>query len=569
MLSFLVPLKKYSIRVIFWLIAIVLGFLQGWAYPYTMNPDGMSYLDVGEAYLQGQWNVAINAYWSPLYSWILGLAISIVKPSAYWEFPLVRLVNLLIYLLSLLCFEFFLNELILYYQEKIYPPSASAKVFLKIPKWIFLVLGYTLFIWCSLNFIRAISIVTPDMCIAAFICLASGMVLRLTRQPENWLNFILLGLVLGLGYLAKSVMFPLAFVFLLVGLFSLGNLRQALPKILVSVLVFTIIISPFVGAISLAKGRLTIGDSGKLNHAWLTYEIPRLPPWGDEKSATIDYKHPPKKIFDNPPVYEYGTVVGGSYPYWYDPSYWHEGLKSKLNLVKQIKASANLLYFYQELFYFRILIWVYLIFVYVGNRFRFILKDLTESWRLLIPALAGLGIYLLVGYAEMRYIAPFILLLFSGVFLSIRLPNSQQSKKWLAGMTIATLIIVGGLFSIQGAENFVKGIKITRNVEWQITENLNQLGIQTGDKVAIIKTPEASFPYWARLGRFKIVAELSNAKGFWATDAATKSEIYKVIEKTGAKAIIQVRGSNATPPPPLIGWQRIAGIDCYVYVLPK
>src|SRR6185369_13250535 len=47
-------------------VAAVLGALQAWDRRYAMNPDGISYLDVADAYLRGDWAVAVNGYWSPL-----------------------------------------------------------------------------------------------------------------------------------------------------------------------------------------------------------------------------------------------------------------------------------------------------------------------------------------------------------------------------------------------------------------------------------------------------------------------------------------------------------------------
>ena len=34
-----------------------------------MISDGVSYLDIGDAYFRGDWKAAVNAYWSPVYSW--------------------------------------------------------------------------------------------------------------------------------------------------------------------------------------------------------------------------------------------------------------------------------------------------------------------------------------------------------------------------------------------------------------------------------------------------------------------------------------------------------------------
>jgi len=88
--------KRYPVKLIFGLIAVLLGALQAWANRYNLaTNDAIAYLDIGDAYLQGEWNVAIAGYWSPLYSWLLGLTMAVLKPSTYWEFPVVKLVNFL------------------------------------------------------------------------------------------------------------------------------------------------------------------------------------------------------------------------------------------------------------------------------------------------------------------------------------------------------------------------------------------------------------------------------------------------------------------------------------------
>jgi hypothetical protein len=40
-------------------------------YRFDLGPDGISYLSVSQQYLHGYWSEAINAYWSPLYSWLI------------------------------------------------------------------------------------------------------------------------------------------------------------------------------------------------------------------------------------------------------------------------------------------------------------------------------------------------------------------------------------------------------------------------------------------------------------------------------------------------------------------
>ena len=89
-------LSPRRLRIFFWSLALVLGASQAWATRFTMNPDGISYLDMGDAYWRGDWHMAINAYFSPLYSWILGFFMKVLRPSPYWEYPLAHLVNFLI-----------------------------------------------------------------------------------------------------------------------------------------------------------------------------------------------------------------------------------------------------------------------------------------------------------------------------------------------------------------------------------------------------------------------------------------------------------------------------------------
>ena len=97
------------LRIICWVIVLGLGATEAWAARATMFPDGVSYLDIGDAYWRGDWHNAINAYWSPLYPWITGLFLRVFKPSPDWEFPLVHLINFFIYIVALTCFEFFLR----------------------------------------------------------------------------------------------------------------------------------------------------------------------------------------------------------------------------------------------------------------------------------------------------------------------------------------------------------------------------------------------------------------------------------------------------------------------------
>jgi hypothetical protein len=90
-----------------WAICLLCAGIYAWADRHAMNPDGMSYVDMAsESLRSGPWNL-INGYGSPLYPTLLSLAFAILRPCPSAEFPVVHLVNFLIFGVVLICFRFF------------------------------------------------------------------------------------------------------------------------------------------------------------------------------------------------------------------------------------------------------------------------------------------------------------------------------------------------------------------------------------------------------------------------------------------------------------------------------
>lgn len=563
--------KVRRITVLFYLVAIALGAFQAWDTRHSMNSDGISYLDMGDAYFRGDWDMAVNAYWSPFYSWLLGLAMYIFNPSPYWEFSVVHLVNFLIYIFALLCFHYFLMQLINYHKHRL--AKFSENKYANFPEWIVIALGYSLFIWTSLGLIT-VTIVTPDMCVAAFVFLASGILLRIRIGSISWLTFAILGVVLGFSYLAKAIMFPLSFIFLLVCFFLVGGFRKAVPYTLIALIAFILVAGPFIVALSNSKGHLTYGDSGKLNYAWYVNSVPQWVHWQGEPPGSGIPEHPTRKIFDKPAIYEFGTPKGGTYPPWYDPSYWHEGIKIHFDLAEQLRVIKKIT---RECFdiLFKLqpsLIIGCLILYYLSRRRWLCLKDLAEQWSLLIPPVAVMGIYSLV-HVERRFLGSFIVLLWMGVFSGIRLPKPEGSKSllsFIAGL-MAIVIMIGAVYPpLRSAYNLIKtkSINSAPNVSWQFADALSQMGIRAGDKVASVGWPGSY--YWARLARVKIVADipLHEKYIFLKADRSVKSQVYKAFSGTEAKIIVINEPEGLQHYDFLEEWKQIDGTSLYVYVLP-
>ncbi len=178
-----------------WLIALLLGFLQAWARRHEsadglgyMGPDGISYLDIGDAYMRGDWYVAVNAMWSPFYSWLTGLWLHLLQPASFWEFTAVRLLNFVIYVFALFSFAYFLRAL--RRDREIRITDAG------LPEWSWLIFGYTIFIWTSL-FMNRVSRTSPDLLLAALVFLACGLLLRIRTGASRRLLFVMLGIRAG------------------------------------------------------------------------------------------------------------------------------------------------------------------------------------------------------------------------------------------------------------------------------------------------------------------------------------------------------------------------------------
>ena len=179
----------------------------------TLVDDTVNYLDMGDHIWRGQWSMAINGIWNPLYAVILGVANGVFRPSPYWEYPLVHLVLFFVFVFTLWCFDFFLRELMSLRKDG---ESADG---LSIPVWVWFTIGYSLFLWSSLQLI-GVRETNPDMLVAAFFYLACGLLVRVRRGAAGWPSYLSLGLALGLGYLTKSIMFPVSVICLGVALMT-------------------------------------------------------------------------------------------------------------------------------------------------------------------------------------------------------------------------------------------------------------------------------------------------------------------------------------------------------------
>jgi len=516
-----------------------------------MNDDGISYLDMALAYFRGDWKMAINAYWSPLYSWLVGLPLAIFRPSPQYESSVVQMVNLAIYLVSLVCFEFFMRAF-LRWQKVVGFDDAGEPL----PQWCWWMLGYTLFFYSSLSLI-GVNLVTPDLCVAALVYLAAGILLRIRGGEAHWLLFAVLGVVLGISYLTKAVMFPLAFVFLAASLWAAGSFRRGVLRALLATIVFLLMGAPFIAAISKQKGRLTYGDTGRIAYAVFVTE-------GLEGQP----KHPLRKLRDAPAVFEFAAPIGGTYPPWYDNSYWLDGFAPRFRLDGELRVLRQSAERYFELLagHREFLVGFLALFLFMPRKNSFVHRVIREShyW---LPAAAAFVLYALV-HVEPRFLGAFLVLLWMALFSGLRLPQSPESRRWVRCITIAVVLTMGArLTKTAAAYDAVHILRPAPNLDGQVAKDLHRLGIAPGDQVAVIGHPTRS-DYWAHLARLKIVAEVpaKDVPLFWAAGTDVQAQILEMFAQSGAKAVV----TDALPADPSSlppDWEKLGNTGYFVRVV--
>jgi hypothetical protein len=570
------------LRALSLLLAAFLGALDSWTGRNALNPMGVSYLDMGDAYFRGDWATAINGFWSPLYSLPLGLAMRLIRPSPEHEFPVVHLVNYLIYLGALFAFDFFLRELMRVYKEgntsrkeEKFDASGSATEAM-LPDWVWQSLGYTLFIWCTLGLITLVS-TSPDLLLSMFVYLALALLLRIRRRVDPFRSFFILGLVLGIGYLAKAPLLPISFGFLLVALIWFGKLRRSSRLLMAFALGFALTAGPFITALSISKARFTTGDSGKLNYLWHVNQVPFFH-WQGENPRYGVLVHPTRKIFDSPSIFEFGTPLNATYPPWYDPSYWYEGASPQFNLGQQLAALKVSARVYLELFTYKshlLILLGFLILVYQGGKKWF--GGLRKEWLLLVPSILAFAMYSVV-HVEARYLGPFIPSLWLGLFSSLRLPARESSQKLISYTIIPVVLIVMVTVTAKSTYTFYSSVrKVTRSApadgagqptQLQLSEALRNRGLKPGDGVGLLNFDPFWLPvtHWARLGRLRIIAEMPNGEAnlFFAMSDSRRREAIEAFAKAGARALI---AASVPPDKTLPGWERLGKTNYYVLQL--
>ena len=586
--------------VMFVLLAALFGFIDSWTRRYDVNSDALSYFEISDAFRAGDWRNAINTHWSPLYPGLLATGIALARPDPRQESTIAHLVTFGLYLTTIASFGFFMRELLQSLRKA--RMAANREALDTIPELCLVTIAWVLFLWSSLRLIQ-VATLSPDMFVATLLYFASGLLLRVRQGRASWGTFIVLGVVLGTGYLAKTVMFPIGCIFLGLAAFAAGRQRRALASSGLAAGIFLLLSCPLVIALSVQSGRLMIGSSGPWNYARFANGIGHPVHWqGGPVTGGIP-THPTRRLTDAPAVYEFAYPVPGTYPPFRDPMYWYEGIRPHFDLKGTLLTVGNSARLYVQLIggiptsrlpvFDQSVVLALFVLAYAGGRLRATARGLADQWTLLIPAVAGLTMYALV-YTEPRYIGAYVVLLLVGCFAGLRLRDSREMRRVAQAFALAIVAIWAAsaaygwrpaLRTIQDAA--FGGHDGQQHVPWEVATALRGKGL-AGLPTGYIGSSYRF--YWARLSHNRIVAEIrdlsiahspylvwinrrewaslpdapNDVELFWAGEAVMRERAYAAFRTAGARLLV----ADAPQLPRLPdGWETLGPTGLVIYQL--
>ncbi|MGO9119164.1 MAG: hypothetical protein ACLQPD_16350 [Desulfomonilaceae bacterium] len=511
-------------RIAFWIFGPLAAAILTYTTRYFINGDAMTYIEMGEALINGRFSALANLTYSPGYPVLLGLAQSILKTNPLNEIQSLKIVNFFCFLLAMSACDRLMTlarKELERFETTEQPP---------VPIWIFNALCYSMFLVASLALVR-LGLLNPDMLIFALVLLVAAVILRIRESPDAYSRYAALGLATGIGYLSKSFFLVFSPIFFLSAAACSASVRRALPRLLVAVLVTLIVSAPLIGALSDRLGRFTYGELGKHVYAF----------WIFGQGDPIY----PKVINEKPKTVLYRYDIQCTRPSGFDICYWYEGFRPvfNLNVHAPIIARNVVSVFLQAPWLLLIAIW-YIFQWRLGDIRIGPLRPTSIFIVLFTISIAGIAFYCLLN-VEPRYIASFLFLGFVALVMSVRYPEHKpRSRVLMLGSAIALTLFFMGLSAYSLVDQSCrslrsKGGKLSYKEAFleqiAVKDFLQKQGIVQGDEIAIIGSPPVN---WARMAGVKIVAEVPDIDQMLSASAEQRAASLAALRNEGVKSIV-------------------------------
>jgi len=393
-----------------------------------------------------------------------------------------------------------------------------------------------MFLVASLVMVR-IRLLNPDMLILAIVVLCAGILLRIREQPERFAWYAVLGAMCGVGYLVKSFFFTFAPVFFVMAGLCAASLKKAVLRVIVSVAVMLLVASPLIALLSHKAGRITYGELGKLAYAQFIS--------GEGEPFR------PQRLHNSPAVFLYRSGTPETRPSGYDIAYWQEGFRPRIDMTAHATLiAANVADFAGQVPWVALIVVWFALMGWAGAVRLGSLHPPSPFFLLMLPALAGIGFYLLV-HVETRYAGSFFFLAFVALVSSLRVRSGMFSVRFTSVGSWVLICFFCGLVVYSGIDQSVRGLwTIGEKLSYQdaflehikVKNRLVALGLGPGDEVAVIGAPPVN---WARMARVKVTAEAPDAETFFTSSTEARTDALDALGRAGVKAVVGKGGAFA------------------------
>ena len=556
-------------------VAVALGAFEGIFGRTFYSADAVSYLDVTRALHAGDWRTALSTYWGLGYPLLLSLWLPIFPSSAMGEWIGIHCLNLLILVVTFFSFYSVVVAAFACIGNPGEMEDDRAKRYL-------ILVSFPVFLTTEV-FIDSVSRVSPDMLVSCLVFAAVGTLLRLSRQPLMH-DAIILGALLGAGYIVKGVFLPLSFVFAGIEFALLSRKRKGWSLFAATLALMAALAIPYAMGMSWAFGHRTFGEVGGLNYAWRVNGLQGDIFWQGGPQGIGMPEHPPRQVMANPSVFLFDGPQQVTFPPWFNPPYFYYGYRHFFSMNNQIHAllsnsitvlkllrGQGVLYFLLIGLFLRWCRW---------RESRGWIAGLRCIWPMLAASLAGLSAYLAI-LVYPRYIASFVglFLLALCVLLVGRDAESLEAdvpRRLQTALLVLLLIacIAGPI--MKPRESYLDPVgHIERHEffwnsdQWKAGQYLILTGARPGEKVAAIA--DNFICSWAYIAHLKIVGQLGgetlspqpNDLGiFWHASQEKQRQILETLHGSGAQLVIAL---EKPPDATATGWEMVPGTGIWIF----
>lgn len=496
-------------------VALAIGLLDAWRYVhYQANPDGVSYIDLALAFTTDGPAALVNGYWSPLLPALLGLAYRIVPPTLDSMYAIAHVAGVLPFLVATWTYHRLLTAL----RTRLDDPNGPLAAALAGLGWV----SYLVFIVKGIG----LHLITPDMGVAAVAFWLAREALELGDAPWSGRRWIVAGLVLGVGYWWKAILFPVGAVWFVAAAAVALRRRDPWRGPVTGAAAYAAVSLVLIVPVSLDVGRPTFGETGRLNYLWYANVAPYvwercLPratgeaaaaPFGRIARDSVISEAPLTCAIDSP-------LANATMPLWDDPSRYYRDAHTRFDAPRQMQAVRNNVVMLQKelallgpvTFLMTAAFWL-AAFPAAASRAR---ARIARAWSGAVPmvalVVAPIGFYLIV-YVEFRHIAPFVAIAAAAIPLA-----AQRLWKSGARFALACAMIACADFAWQHSTQTLIGLSLARATALGrapervpdtqlVARALRDAGIAPGSRVAsYYATWNAE---WAQLAGLRIRAHV-------------------------------------------------------------